>query len=106
MTAAQAASAGDPVGLEHGKRGVQRLDSGQMRAIGACTRDQCGTAIEQQRGIASLNGPGDRLGSIDQGPLVRILQPKQDGCNVTRAQRADSSCGTNASGSASLGVAR
>src|SRR5271169_1859738 len=39
MTARQAAGAGDALGLERRQRGVERLDPGEMRAIGAGAGD-------------------------------------------------------------------
>ena len=55
MTAAQAAGAGDAVGLERGKRRGEGLDAGKMGAIGAGARDEFGAAVEQQRDIAPLH---------------------------------------------------
>ena len=55
MTAAQAAGAGDAVGLEHGERGGQGIDAGEMRAVGAGAGDECRMPVEQQRDVAALN---------------------------------------------------
>ena len=58
MTAAQAAGAGDAVGLERGERSGEGLDAGQMRAVGAGAGDDFGMAVEQKRDIAALDDGG------------------------------------------------
>ena len=47
MTAAQAAGAGDAVGLEAWQRRGERLDAGEMRAIGADPADDLDAAVEE-----------------------------------------------------------
>ena len=86
MTAAQAAGAGDAIRLEHGKRGVQGLDSAQMRAVGAGAGHKFGTASKQERNIAALDHGTDGLDAIDQGALVGLVKSKKNGRDVAGRQ--------------------
>ena len=82
MTAAQAAGAGDAVGLEAWQRRGERLDAGEMRAIGADPPDDLDAAVEQQRNVAALHRSRNRLGAVDEGALVGVGEAQQDGGDV------------------------
>ncbi len=61
MTAAQAPYAGDAVGLERGKRALQGLYSGKMRAVGPGAPHDVGASVKQQRDVAALDHCPDRF---------------------------------------------
>ena len=82
MTAAQAAGAGDAVGFQAWQRRGERLDAGQMSAVGADPADDLDAAVEQQRNVAALHHGGHRLGAVDQGALVGIGEAQQHGGDV------------------------
>ena len=75
MTAAQAAGAGDAVGLEQRERGGEGFNAGEMGAIGAGARHEFRMAVQQQCDIALLHGGGHRLGAVDQRALVGVGKP-------------------------------
>ncbi len=76
ITAAQAAGAGDPIGLQHGKRCGESIDPLQMRAVGAGARHNPGMAIDQRRDIAPLRHAGCRSGALDQRALLGLGKPE------------------------------
>ena len=55
VAAVQAAAAGDARGLEAVDRGHERLDPGQVRAVGAGAGRDLGLAVEHQRGVLLLH---------------------------------------------------
>ena len=67
MTAAQAAGAGNTVGFQAWQRRGERLDAGQMRAIGADPADDLDAAVEQECNVAALHRGSHRLGAVDEG---------------------------------------
>ena len=70
MTTAQPAGAGDAVGLERAKGVGERRHAGKMSAIGAGARHDLSMAVEKECGVVTLDGACDRLGSVDQRPLI------------------------------------
>ena len=66
----KSADAGDAVGLQRWQRLLQRLDAGQMRAVGAGARDQFGVAVEQKRRARVLDRGRQRLDARDHGALI------------------------------------
>ena len=72
MTAAQAAGAGDTVGLECWQCGSERFDSRDVGAVGAGATDHLGAAFEQERDIAALHGGCDRLGAFGQAAFIGV----------------------------------
>ena len=88
MTAAQAAGAGDAVGFERADRGGQRLDAGEMGAVGAGAGRELGMAVEQKRNVAALNDGGDGFGAVGQRALVARFEAKQNGGDIAGVQRA------------------
>jgi hypothetical protein len=86
MTAAQAADAGDPFGLQHGERCGEFVDAGEMSAIGADPRHKPGMTVEEERDIAPLHGGSDRFGAIDQRALIALGKPQQHGGDIGGAE--------------------
>ena len=87
MTAAQAAGAGNAVGLERADGAGERLYPGEMGAVGAGTDGKLGMAVEQDRNVAALNGGRDRFGAVGQRALVALLEAKQNCGDVAGVQR-------------------
>ena len=75
-------------GLSEGERGVERVDAGKMRAIGAGAGDDLGVAVEEERDLAGLHDGGDLLHAVDQRALVGLRQAKQHRGNVARRKRS------------------
>ena len=86
MAAAQAAGAGNAVGLERADGRGERFNAEQMRAVGSGTRGELGMAVEQERDIAALNDGGDGFGAVDQRALVGRFKAKQEGRDIARLQ--------------------
>ena len=82
MTAAQAAGAGNAIGFEAWQRRGERLDAGQMGAVGADPADDLGAAVEQERNVAALHHGGNRLGAVDEAALVGVGEAEQYGGDV------------------------
>ena len=87
MTAAQAAGAGDAVGLERAERGGERRDPGQMRAVCAGADGDVRTAVEEKRDVAALDNGRDRLRAVDQRALVAVLQAQQHRGDIAGVER-------------------
>jgi len=88
VTRGQAARAGDSVRLELIPRGVECVDAGKVRAVGAATRDQIGVTVDEQRRAGVLRDWRERLDAIDQRPLVSGLKPQQHGRNLRAGKGA------------------
>jgi len=87
MTAAQAAGARDPFGLEQRQGCREGVDTREMRAIGAAAGDEIGVAVKKNRDIAPLHGGGDGFGAGDQRALVGWRETQQHGGDIAGAKR-------------------
>ena len=87
VTGLKSAGAGDALGLEALDGLAERVDTGEMRAVGAGARDQIGMAVEQQRRVLVLHDRRERLGAIDQRALVRVGQPQQHRGDIGASER-------------------
>jgi hypothetical protein len=64
-----------------------------MGAVGADAPDDLGTAIEQQRNVAALDGCRDCFGAVDQRALIGLRQAQQNGRDIGgRQRRIDRAC--------------
>ena len=75
MTAAQPASAGDPVRFEHGNGRDKAYSTAQMRAVGASAHHNVRMAVDDKRDIATLHHGGELFCSLDQRALISFLKP-------------------------------
>ena len=91
MAAAQAAGAGNAVGLERADRRGEGFNAGKMRAVGSGARGELGTAVEQERDIATLHHGSDRFGAVEQRAFVGRFKAKEQGGDIAASEAGPTS---------------
>ena len=74
-------------GLQGGPRGLERLDAGEMRAVGARAGDDVGMAVEQAGRARVLDHGRERLDDVDQAALVAGREAQQHGRHIGAGER-------------------
>ncbi len=87
MACRQAANADDAVGFQWRHCLLQRLDTGEMCAVGAGPRDQIGMAIEQNRGAAVLDQRRENLDARHHCAGIGGREPHQHCGDIRGRQR-------------------